>query len=234
METPVPGVTLPRRSPEGDARRSSSILPEANSRISSRGRPHDRSKYVDAIAAAPARELARTSFSRDASEPVRGHLSARIGFANSSHVGGRANTHLQMTDKIDRLENNDAHLVIDCRSLSGSRRSMPRWPPSTSSFRFNRPLRARRNRSSARCDREAPGGRRTRLSCGLGDPLRPCAALAPAEGDARHSSSISPQGNSSNLSRGLPHERSQHGRGGRRSGVRARSTRDQWATRSSG
>ncbi len=83
-----------------------------------------------------------------------------------------------MTDKIDKLENNDAHLVIDCRSLSGSRRSMPRWPPSTSSFRFNRPLRARRNRSSARYDREAPGGRRTRLSCGLGDPLRPCAALA--------------------------------------------------------
>jgi len=194
METPAPGVTLPRRS----LRACSNFIQP--------------------------RRFRTCSWPSICKDRLR-KLESR----------GWESEHAPPNDGQDRqLENNDAHLVIDCRSLSGSRRSMPRWPPSTSSFRFNRPLRARRNRSSARCDREAPGGRRTRLSCGLGDPLRPCAALAPAEGDARHSSSISPQGNSSNLSRGLPHERSQHGRGGRRSGVRARSTRDQWATRSSG
>ena len=91
METPVPGVTLPRRSPEGDARRSSSILPEANSRISSRGRPHDRSKYV--------RRDRRRSGARACSnfiQPRRFRSGswppARIGLANSSRRGWESAT----------------------------------------------------------------------------------------------------------------------------------------------
>ena len=102
----------------------------------------DRS-MCDAIAAGPARELARTSFNRDASEPVRGPP-CRIGLANSSRESPTA--HLQMTDKIDKLENNDAHLLIDCRSLSGSRRQCQGGHRARPHFRFNRLLRARRNR----------------------------------------------------------------------------------------
>ena len=192
---------------------------------SSRGRPHDRSKYVDAIAAAPARELARTSFSRDASEPVRG--ACRIGLANSSRLGWESATRtLQIKDKSDKLKIAYAHLVIDCplalglpagQCQVGTKHLISiQWSASRSQEQITGSI---RSRSSRRPSNPAS-------PAAWGDPSRPCAAHALPRGDTRHSSSISHHGNSSNSSRGRSHERSQHGRGDRRSGVRALSSRD--------
>ena len=67
------------------------------------------------------------------------------------------------------------------RWLSGSRRVNARWERSTL-FRCNGLLRARRNRSPARYDREAPGGRRTPPRLRPGETHRGRARRTPCRG----------------------------------------------------
>ena len=147
----------------------------------------------------------------------------RIGLANSSRESPTA--HLQMTDKIDKLENNDAHLVIDCRSLSGSRRQCQGGHRARPHFRFQS--------SASRSKEQMIGSMRSRGSRGRRTPprLQPgethCAAVRgarPAEGRRTALFIDLAPWQQQNSSRG--DRTSDHSMGEDRSGVRARSSRD--------
>jgi len=123
----------------------------------------------------------------------------------STWVGER-DAHLQMKDQIDKLEDDSL-----TSSSTVARSRGPDGQCQVSADRVLIPIHSSALRSkeqmigstrSRRCRRAGEPGL---ASCGLGDPLRPCRAAALALlRDARHSSSISPQANSRNSSRGPP------------------------------